>query len=120
MLDGESGTSTLPAYLTKWYAGLGMHPGEGFFEQALRDGRCLVLLDGLDEVATRSDVVVFHAASKGTDEGLVTAGGRVLGVTGLGDSLPAAMDAAYGAVERIGFEGAQWRRDIGRRAAGRQ
>ena len=78
------------------------------------------LIHGLEEVAKDPEVVVFHAASKETDEGLVTSGGRVLGVTGLGDSLPAAMDAAYGAVERIGFEGAHWRRDIGRRAAGRQ
>jgi len=78
------------------------------------------LMHGLEKLDGRDDVVVFHAASKETDEGLVTSGGRVLGVTGLGDSLPAAMDAAYGAVERIGFEGAHWRRDIGRRAAGRQ
>ena len=78
------------------------------------------LIHGLEKLDGRDDVVVFHAASKETDEGLVTSGGRVLGVTGLGDSLPAAMDAAYGAVERIGFEGAHWRRDIGRRAAGRQ
>ncbi|HUU53390.1 MAG TPA: phosphoribosylamine--glycine ligase [Armatimonadota bacterium] len=77
------------------------------------------LLHGLGDVATRSDVVVFHAASKETDEGLVTSGGRVLGVTGLGESLSDAMDAAYDAVSRIGFEGAHWRRDIGRRAAGR-
>ncbi len=51
VLDGESGVSTLPAYLTKWYTDLGMRPREGFFKQALQDGRCLVLLDGLDEVA---------------------------------------------------------------------
>ncbi len=77
------------------------------------------LIRGLEAAAKRSDVVVFHAATKETDEGLVTSGGRVLGVTGLGDSLSAAIDAAYDAVERIEFEGAHWRRDIGRRAAGR-
>jgi phosphoribosylamine--glycine ligase len=64
--------------------------------------------------------VVFHAATKKTDEGLVTAGGRVLGVTGLGDTLSSALDTAYGAVGKISFEGAYWRRDIGRRAAERK
>ncbi len=76
-------------------------------------------IHGLDHASKRSDVVVFHAATKRTDEGLVTAGGRVLGVTGLGASLPAAIDAAYAAANEISFEGAHYRRDIGRRAAGR-
>ncbi len=76
------------------------------------------LIHGLDGAAGRDDVVVFHAATKATDEGLVTAGGRVLGVTGLGDSLSDAIDTAYEAVDQISFEGAHCRRDIGRRAAG--
>jgi hypothetical protein len=54
VLDGD-GAGTLPAYLTEWYAELGMHPGGGFFEKALRTGRCLVLLDGLDEVADETE-----------------------------------------------------------------
>ncbi len=78
------------------------------------------LIQGLDGLADRDDVVVFHAASKETDEGLVTAGGRVLGVTGLGDSLSDAISTAYEAVDQISFEGAHCRRDIGRRAAGGQ
>lgn len=53
VLDGESGASTLPAYLTEWYASLGMRPWKGFFEQALKNGHCLVLLDGLDDVADK-------------------------------------------------------------------
>jgi len=53
--DGRDGISTLPAYLTKWYTRLGMRPRENFFEHALRDGRCLVLLDGLDEVADAAE-----------------------------------------------------------------
>ncbi|MDH4178948.1 MAG: phosphoribosylamine--glycine ligase [Armatimonadota bacterium] len=77
------------------------------------------LIHGLDEVSKHDDVVVFHAATKETDEGLVTSGGRVLGVTGLGDSLPDAIDTAYRAADQISFDGAHWRRDIGRRAAGR-
>ena len=75
------------------------------------------LIHGLDALEGRDDVVVFHAASKQTDEGLITAGGRVLGVTGLGETLSQAIDTAYEAVNQISFEGAHWRRDIGRRAA---
>jgi phosphoribosylamine--glycine ligase len=77
------------------------------------------LIHGLDGVSQRDDVVVFHAATKQTDEGLVTGGGRVLGVTGLGDSLSDAISTAYRGVEQISFEGAHFRRDIGRRAAAR-
>jgi phosphoribosylamine--glycine ligase len=73
------------------------------------------LIHGLDDAAAMPEVVVFHAATKRTDEGLVTAGGRVLGVTGLADSLPQAMAAAYRGVQAIDFEGAHWRTDIGRR-----
>jgi phosphoribosylamine--glycine ligase len=74
------------------------------------------LIHGLDEVDAMPEVVVFHAATKSTDEGLVTAGGRVLGVTGLGEGLPEAIAAAYRGAEAISFDGAHWRRDIGRRA----
>ena len=55
LLEGDDGGTTLPAYLTERYARLGMRPREGFFERALRDGRCLVLLDGLDEVADEAE-----------------------------------------------------------------
>ncbi len=75
------------------------------------------LIHGLDSVDAMPDVAVFHAATKETDEGLVTSGGRVLGVTGLGDSLSEAIENAYRAVGEIKFEDAHWRRDIGRRAS---
>jgi phosphoribosylamine--glycine ligase len=78
------------------------------------------LIRGLEGAAEDPEVVVFHAATKRTDEGVVTAGGRVLGVTGLGDTLSSALDTAYEAVGKISFEGAYWRRDIGRRAAERK
>ena len=55
VLRGDDGARTLPAYLTAWYTELGMPPGEGFFEKALQEGRCLVLLDGLDEVADEAE-----------------------------------------------------------------
>lgn len=62
----------------------------------------------------REGVVVFHSGTGMISGRLVTAGGRVLGVTGLGSDLGAALGKAYGAVAGITFEGAFWRRDIGR------
>jgi phosphoribosylamine--glycine ligase len=59
--------------------------------------------------------VVFHAGTKLSDSKIVTAGGRVLGVTGFGADFRTAIDRAYAAVGMIEFEGAQYRRDIGRR-----
>ncbi|MGD8328909.1 MAG: phosphoribosylamine--glycine ligase [Acidobacteriota bacterium] len=72
-------------------------------------------ISGLDEAGDIDDVVVFHAATAQENSHLVTAGGRVLGVTGLGESLDAALAKAYQAVEQINFEGMHYRSDIGRR-----
>jgi phosphoribosylamine--glycine ligase len=67
-----------------------------------------------------NDIMVFHAGTKlqianGIPH-IVTNGGRVLGVTGLGDSIKGAIDRTYKAVEKISFEGMHYRRDIGRKA----
>jgi phosphoribosylamine--glycine ligase len=67
---------------------------------------------GLDE-AEQLGAKVFHAGTKFVGGRLVTAGGRVLGVTATGEDLPAAIDNAYQAVARIQFEGMHYRRDIG-------
>ncbi len=74
-------------------------------------------ISGLEAAEALPNVVLFHAGTKQTDEGVITAGGRVLGVTGLGQTLSDARQTAYDAVAHIHFEGAHWRRDIGRRAA---
>ncbi len=74
------------------------------------------LIRGLEDAANTPNVAVFHAGTKQTDEGIVTAGGRVLGVTGTGDTVAGAIAAAYEGVSTIEFEGAHWRTDIGRRA----
>jgi phosphoribosylamine--glycine ligase len=68
---------------------------------------------GLDDMP--GDVVVFHAGTAERDGTTVTNGGRVLGVTGFGADLRAALDAAYAGVEAIHFEGVQFRRDIGQK-----
>ncbi|MCH8807357.1 MAG: phosphoribosylamine--glycine ligase, partial [Planctomycetes bacterium] len=70
-------------------------------------------ITGLPDDAGRDDLTVFHAGTARRDGQLVTAGGRVLGVTALGDTLADARRRAYDAVERIGFEGACYRRDLG-------
>ena len=70
----------------------------------------------VDTIAGSNDVIVYHAGTALVDGELVTAGGRVLGVTGLGDDLSAARDAAYRAVEKIDWPGGFYRSDIGWRA----
>ncbi|HUH03616.1 MAG TPA: phosphoribosylamine--glycine ligase [Kofleriaceae bacterium] len=71
-------------------------------------------ISGLDELEA-DDLVVFHAGTALVNGSLVTAGGRVLGVTALGADVTAARARAYAAVDRIEFEGKQFRRDIGAR-----
>ncbi|MHC4444364.1 MAG: phosphoribosylamine--glycine ligase [Planctomycetota bacterium] len=73
-------------------------------------------ITGLDQANAMEDVVVFHAGTKLIGNQVVTAGGRVLGVTALGDTLQDAADRCYQAVEKINFEGAYYRRDIGAQA----
>ena len=70
------------------------------------------LITGMDE-AEETGATVYHAGTKMTEEGFVTAGGRVLGVTALGDTLRDAVDSAYAAAKKIHFEGAHMRSDIG-------
>jgi phosphoribosylamine---glycine ligase len=67
---------------------------------------------GIEE-ATELGALIFHAATAERDHTLVTSGGRILGVTGVGPDFAAARELAYAAVERISFTGARYRRDIG-------
>ena len=71
---------------------------------------------GLDKAAGLRNVMVFHSGTAFKDGKVVTDGGRVLGVTGFGPSVAAAIDTAYAGVREISFEGAHYRRDIGARA----
>jgi phosphoribosylamine---glycine ligase len=73
-------------------------------------------ISGLEAAARLPGVQVFHGGTKLRDGQPVTAGGRVLGVTGVADSLQQALDRAYQAVGEIRFEGMYYRRDIGHRA----
>lgn len=71
-------------------------------------------IHGLDEMGQASGVTVYHAGTKLEGGKFLTNGGRVLGVTALGDTLEQALDKAYAGVGKISFEGAMYRKDIGR------
>ena len=75
---------------------------------------------GLEELARQDELVVFHAGTAAGPGGIVTAGGRVLGVTGIGETLEAARDRAYAGVRRISFDGMHYRSDIAARAVNRR
>jgi phosphoribosylamine--glycine ligase len=73
-------------------------------------------ITGLDEAGRLEDVMVFQAGTKEDDGDIVTAGGRVLGVTALGKTIADAKARAYEAVDMIKFDGAYCRRDIADKA----
>jgi phosphoribosylamine--glycine ligase len=71
------------------------------------------VITGYEAAESIAGVKVFHAGTKVVDGKLVTSGGRVLGVTAIGEDLRSAIDRAYSAVRMIQFEGMHYRRDIG-------
>jgi phosphoribosylamine--glycine ligase len=73
-------------------------------------------ITGLDRAAGLPGVLVFHSGTAMMNGDIVTDGGRVLGVTGLGPAVAAAIDHAYKGAQEIHFDGAHYRRDIGARA----
>lgn len=78
------------------------------------------VISGLEEVEKMPDAIVFHAGTKTQSidgkKQIVTNGGRVLGITGLGNTIKDAIGNTYKAVEKINFSGMHYRRDIGRKA----
>jgi phosphoribosylamine--glycine ligase len=78
-------------------------------------------IEGLSAAAELPEVFVFHAGTAVDDSGnILTSGGRVLGVTGVGDTIAQAVTKAYRGAESIRFEGCVYRRDIAHRALARQ
>lgn len=71
-------------------------------------------IQGISE-AEATDAIVFHAGTKYANSQTLTDGGRVLGVTGVGDNFEDAIALAYQAIDKIEFEGIYYRRDIGHR-----
>jgi phosphoribosylamine---glycine ligase len=74
------------------------------------------VIRGLDQAADLPRTKVFHAGTARQEDEVVTAGGRVLGVTSWAPDLKGARAAAYSAAKRIEFDGVQYRRDIGAKA----
>jgi phosphoribosylamine---glycine ligase len=73
------------------------------------------IITGIRE-AEKTGAIIFHAGTKLTDGNIVVNGGRVLGVTGVGNSLNEAVKNAYNAVEKIHFEKSYYRKDIAKKA----
>ncbi len=74
------------------------------------------VIAGIEAASELDGVTVFHAGTVEQDGHIVTAGGRVLGVTGLGNGVSEAIKRAYLGVEKISWRGLQYRKDIGRKA----
>ncbi len=74
------------------------------------------VVKGLDDIKEIEDVIVFHAGTSFNKNQVVTSGGRVLGVTALGKDIKDAKATAYRAIEKIHFDGMQYRKDIADRA----
>jgi phosphoribosylamine--glycine ligase len=73
-------------------------------------------IKGLKEVSRMKDIFVFHAGTAFRDGQMVTNGGRVLGVSGLGKDIPKAIKRTYQAVKKISWDGIHYRTDIGKKA----
>lgn len=85
----------------------------GGYPESYETGKAIT---GLAEADAQENTVVFHAGTKSAAGSIVTAGGRVLGVTAVDDNIRAARDRAYASVENIKFDGAFYRKDIAWRA----
>jgi phosphoribosylamine--glycine ligase len=108
---------TLDRAVAEWdrRAALGVVIASAGYPEAPRAGEVITGLPAQGE-----DLHVFHAGTALRDGKVVTSGGRVLCVTALGDKVKIAAERAYEVVEKIRFEGMQFRRDIGHRALGRR
>ena len=107
ILDGKI-EDVQPEWSDKWSIGVVMaskgYPGK--YEKGK-------VITGIEEAEKDPDVVVFHSGTTIKDGQLVTNGGRVLTVTAIGNTLKEAKEKVYKAIEKIHFEGAHYRKDIG-------
>jgi phosphoribosylamine--glycine ligase len=91
----------------------------GGYPGSYQTGKKIEGVDLAKGVEVAEGVRLFHAGTKKSEDSLVTAGGRVLAVTGIGQNLKVAIDRAYQAVGGIHFEGMHYRKDIGHKALAR-
>lgn len=122
LLDGDladimlaCATGTLDKADVGWHdkAAVCVVMASGGYPESYEKGKDII---GLEAAASDKNVVVFHAGTKYENGSVVTAGGRVLGVTAVDASIKAARDRAYSAVEKIKFDKAFCRKDIAWRA----
>ncbi len=78
-----------------------------------------MVIDGLDKVEENKGAIVFHAGTKKSDNYITSVGGRVLGVTALGENISDAVSNAYFAVSKINWDTVYYRKDIGQKAVKR-
>lgn len=77
------------------------------------------LIKGLSDVDCAKEGIVFHAGTKKQGDEIITSGGRVLGVTSLGNDIKSAIDNTYAVLDKISFDSMFFRRDIGKKALGK-
>ena len=114
LLSAVAAGAPAPAVAPSTRAAVCVALASGGYPGAYQTG---VPITGLESAETLDGVHVFHAGTARREGRLVTAGGRVLGVTAVAADVPGAIERAYEAVARIRFEGMHFRRDIGRRRA---
>jgi phosphoribosylamine--glycine ligase len=134
---GDPETQPIMARLKSDFASVCEHAAQGTLDRVelewdRRTALCVVMAaygypeaprtgDRIDNLPPAyEDAIVFHAGTRDSAGHLVTSGGRVLGVTALGDSVRMAQRRAYELVEQIKIDGIQFRSDIGWRAIGRR
>jgi len=112
-LDGTLGEQT-----TDWdpRASLGVVMAAGGYPQSYAKGHVITGLEDADSETQK----VFHAGTAAGDDGVVTSGGRVLCVVGLGDTVEQAAAESYAAVNKINWDNVYFRGDIGHRAIARE
>lgn len=105
---------TLDKLNIEWYEGAAacVVMASGGYPQKYETGKEIT---GIDEAEAINNVTVYHAGTRYDEKKYYTAGGRVLGVTAKGKTLKAALERAYSAVDKISFEGAHYRTDIGKK-----
>ena len=74
------------------------------------------VITGLDRIPEGADQIVFHAGTRRQGDQILTSGGRVLGVTALADTLPAAREKVYALVPQLSFDNMYYRKDIAQKA----
>ncbi len=105
---------TLDSQSIDWHDGacVSVVMASGGYPKAYEKGKAITGIDNAEQDGT----IVFHAGTKIQNGELVTNGGRVLNVTALGNDIPSTIEKAYAAVEKINFDKAAFRTDIGKKA----